>query len=149
MNWLLPIRSFVILATILIANPISPWAQSTVSLTVQVIQASRVGNTIDPSLEKIRAQLKSLNYSSYRLVATHPLSTTIGTKQAVALPGGRMLDLYPYGLSGETIELLVTITDGSRRVLDTTFRLPNRGTILVGGPAHADGVLILAISGSF
>jgi hypothetical protein len=104
---------------------------------------------VDPALAKIRSQLSSLSYTNYRLLETRPLSTTVGAKHTMPLPGGRTLDLYPYGLSGGSLELLVTITDGSKRILDTTFRLPNNGTIVVGGPAHADGVLIVALSGTF
>jgi hypothetical protein len=90
-----------------------------------------------------------MKYSNYKLLETRPFSTALGAKHAMPLPGGRTLDLYPFGLSGGSLELLVTITDGSKRLLDTTFRLSNNGTILVGGPAHGDGVLLVAISGSF
>ncbi|MFZ5862455.1 MAG: hypothetical protein ACOYXR_06440 [Nitrospirota bacterium] len=129
---------------------VSGWAaDQPVKLTVQVVQASNQGATVDPALAKIRAQLSSLKFSSYRLLETHPLSTTVGAKHAVALPGGRTMDLYPYGVSGGSLEVLVTITDGAKRILDTTVRLPNNGTIVVGGPSHGDGVLIVALSGSF
>ncbi len=124
-------------------------ADQPVKLTVQVIQASNQGATVDPALAKIRAQLSSLKFSSYRLLETHPLSTKVGAKHAVALPGGRTMDLYPYGISGGSLEVLVTITDSAKRILDTTVRLPNNGTIVVGGPSHGDGVLIVALSGSF
>ncbi len=124
-------------------------SQSSVSLTVQVIHASNAGTSVDPALAKIRAQLGSMKYSSYTLLETRPFSTALGAKHAMPLPGGRTLDLYPFGLSGGSLELLVTITDGSKRLLDTTVRLSNNGTILVGGPAHGDGVLLVAISSSF
>jgi hypothetical protein len=124
-------------------------ADAPVTLTVQVIQASNQGSTVDPALAKIRSQLSSLKYSSYRLLETHPVATTLGAKQTLSLPGGRTLDLYPYGISGGSLELLVTIIDGTKRILDTTVRLPRNGTIVVGGPAHGDGVLIVALSGSF
>lgn len=124
-------------------------SQSSVNLTVQVIHASNAGTSVDPALAKIRAQLGSMKYSSYKLLETRPFSTALGAKHAMPLPGGRTLDLYPFGLSGGSLELLVTITDGSKRLLDTTFRLSNNGTILVGGPAYNDGVLLVAISGSF
>jgi hypothetical protein len=120
-----------------------------VTLTVQVIHASNQGTAVDPALAKIKSQLSSLKFNSYRLLETHPLVTKLGVKHTVALPGGRTLELYPYGLSGGSLELLVTIVDGAKRILDTTVRLPNHGTIVVGGPAHGDGVLIVALSGSF
>jgi hypothetical protein len=124
-------------------------ADTPVTLTVQVIHASNQGASVDPALAKITSQLSSLKFNSYRLLDTHPLATKLGAKHTVALPGGRTLVLYPYGLSGGSLELLVTITDGAKRILDTTVRLPNHGTIVVGGPAHGDGVLIVALSGSF
>lgn len=124
-------------------------SQTPVRLTVQVIHASNAGNAVDPALAKIRAQLGSMKYSSYTLLETRPFSTALGAKHAMPLPGGRTLDLYPYGVSGGSLELLVTITDGSKRLLDTTFRLSNNGTILVGGPAYGEGVLLVAITGSF
>ncbi len=145
----LSIQVLVALLLAQLAVSVSGWPQAPVTLTVQVIHASNSGNAVDPALAKIRAQLGSMKYSHYKLLETRPFSTTIGAKHAMPLPGGKTLDLYPYGLSGGSIELMVTITDGSKRLLDTTFRLANGATILVGGPAHADGVLIVAISGSF
>jgi hypothetical protein len=124
-------------------------ARTPISLTVQVIHASNQGAAVDPALAKIRANLSSLTYTNYRLIETHPLSTTVGAKHAVALPGGRTLDLYPYGLSDGKLELLVTITEGTKRLLDTTIRLSNNNTVVVGGPPHAGGVLIVALSGTF
>lgn len=125
------------------------FAQTPISLSVQVIHASNQGTAVDPALAKIRSQLSSLTYSNYRLLDTHPLSTKLGAKHAIPLPGGRTLDLYPYGLSDGRLELLVTITEGSTRILDTTVRLSNNSTIVVGGPSHAGGVLIVALSGAF
>src|SRR5574341_634134 len=125
------------------------FAQTPVSLTVQVIHASNQGVAVDPALAKVRSQLSSLTYTNYRLLETHPLSTRLGAKHAVALPGGRTLDLYPYGLSDGRLELLVTITEGAKRILDTTIRLSNNSAILVGGPSHAGGVLIVALSATF
>ena len=137
----------LVLAAITVSAPAR--SQSSVSLTVQVIHASNAGTSVDPALAKIRAQLGSMKYSSYKLLETRPFSTALGAKHAMPLPGGRTLDLYPFGLSGGSLELLVTINDGSKRLLDTTFRLSNNGTILVGGPTYGDGVLLVAISGSF
>jgi hypothetical protein len=124
-------------------------AQTPISLTVQVIHASNQGAAVDPALARLRTQLSSLTFTNYRLLETHPLSTKLGAKHALPLPGGRTLDLYPYGLSDGRLELLVTITEGSKRILDTTVRLSNNNAIVVGGPAHAGGVLIVALSGAF
>jgi hypothetical protein len=123
--------------------------QAPIHLTVQVIHASNQGAGLDPALAKLRSQLSSLTYTNYRLVDTRPLSTKLGAKHAVPLPGGRTLELYPYGLSEGRLELLVTITEGAKRLLDTTIRLSNNSAIVVGGPSHAGGVLIVALSATF
>ncbi|MEO5656946.1 MAG: hypothetical protein ABIO65_10110 [Nitrospiria bacterium] len=141
-------RAGLLIAVVLLGAA-AAWGQSAVNLNVQVIHASNTGKAVDPALAKIRSQLSSFKYTNYALLETRPFTTAIGAKHAMPLPGGKILDLYPYGVSGGSLELLVTITDGAKRVLDTTFRLSNGGTILVGGPTHADGVLIVAISGSF
>lgn len=139
--------ALLLFAALAVSAPVR--SQSSVSLTVQVIHASNAGTSVDPALAKIRAQLGSMKYSSYTLLETRPFSAALGARHAMSLPGGRTLDLYPYGVSGGSLELLVTINDGAKRLLDTTFRLSNNGTILVGGPAYGDGVLLVAISGSF
>jgi hypothetical protein len=146
------VRLFMMPALVL-AAVCSPgeWAlsQTPINLTAQVIHASNQGATVDPALAKIRSQLASLTYTNYRLLETHPLATRLGAKHAILLPGGRTLDLYPYGLSDGRLELLVTITEGAKRILDTTVRLSNNNTIVVGGPSHAGGVLIVALTGTF
>lgn len=138
-----------LLLAVVLFGAAAAWGQSAVNLNVQVIHASHTGKVVDPALAKIRSQLGSFKYTNYALLDTRLFSTAIGAKHALLLPGGKTLDLYPYGVSGGSLELLVTITDGAKRVLDTTFRLSNGGTILVGGPTYGDGVLIVAISGSF
>lgn len=125
------------------------FSQTPISLTVQVIHASNQGAAVDPALARLRSQLSSLTFTNYRLLETHPLSTKLGAKHVLPLPGGRTLDLYPYGLSDGRLELLVTITEGSKRILDTTVRISNNNAIVVGGPSHAGGVLIVALSGTF
>lgn len=138
-----------IAVTLACATASSGLAQTPISLTVQVIHASNQGNAVDPALAKLRSQLSSLTYTNYRLLETHSLSTKLGAKHALPLPGGRTLDLYPYGLSDGRLELLVTITEGGKRILDTTVRISNNNAIVVGGPSHAGGVLIVALSGAF
>lgn len=147
-----PSMPFVVLFALAFSWPIVSVvvrAAAPVQLTVQVIHASNKGHSVDPSLAKIRSQLTSLKYTNYQLLETRPFATTIGAKHQMPLAGGRALELYPYGVSAGSLELLVTITDGAKQVLNTTFRLSNGGTLIVGGPSYGDGVVILAISGSF
>ena len=49
-------------------------------------------------------------------------------------------------IRGDKVRLLIEISDGPRKLLTTTLGLRRGGMVLVGGPSHKAGVLILIIS---
>ena len=118
----------------------------TVRLGIEVIYASNEGQQIDPSLARVKRQLQSFRYSSYRRLDSHELVRSIGQQGTVPLPGGRTLLLAPQGLSGGSVVLLASIQESGRVLLNTELKLASGGTILVGGPVYQAGVLILAIT---
>jgi len=128
-------------------SPLLAAAGEAVRLGVEVIYASNEGQRVDPSLAGVERQLRSsFRYSSYRRLDSHELVRSIGQQGTVPLPGGRTLLLAPQGVSGGSVILLASIQGGGRALLNTELKLANGGTILVGGPSHEAGVLILAIT---
>jgi hypothetical protein len=117
-----------------------------IRLGVEVIYASNEGQRVDPSLAHVERQLRAFRYSSFRQLGSHALVQSIGQQGTVPLPGGRTLLLAPQGISGGSVVLLASIQGGGRVLLNTELKLANGGTILVGGPVHEAGVLILAIT---
>lgn len=116
-------------------------------LTVEVIYADNSGQGVDPRLHRFEQQLnRQFRYSTYRLLGQHQLFQAIGQEGQVLLPGGRQLRMLLQGMSEGTAVLLTSVRQGERVVVpNMVLRLANRGTILVGGPVHEAGVLILAI----
>ncbi|MBI3607773.1 MAG: hypothetical protein HY207_07385 [Nitrospirae bacterium] len=125
------------------------WADAPLTLTVYVVQATHGARAIDPALAFMKRELAILSYSRYDLLEIHTATATIGRQQAIPLPGYETIKLYPYGISDGSLELLVMLIEENEKLIETTFRLAQSGTILIGGPAYHDGVLILAISDSF
>ncbi len=117
-----------------------------IRLGVEVIYASNEGQRVDPSLARVERQLRAFRYSSFRQLGSHALVQSIGQQGTVPLPGGRTLLLVPQGVSGGSVVLLASIQGGGKVLLNTELKLANGGTILVGGPVHEAGVLILAIT---
>lgn len=117
-----------------------------VRLGVDVIYASDEGQQIDPSLAHVERQLRTFRYSSFHRLGTHQLVRLVGQQGTISLPGGRTLLLAPQGISGGSVVLLLSIQGGGRAPFNTELKLANGGTILVGGPGHEAGVLILAVT---
>jgi len=141
------LAAVVLLASLASAGvPQSAAGADAVRLGVDVIYASHEGQQVDPSLARVERQLRTFRYSSFRRLDSHQLVRSIGQQGTIPLPGGRILLLAPQGISGGSVVLLLSIQGGGRAPFNTELKLANGGTILVGGPGHEAGVLILAVT---
>jgi len=119
---------------------------------------------IDPQLSGLRKKLRSLfAYSHYAFLGRSSSQTKIGEVCVTQLPERFVLEVEPQvakggeGLIEMTVALIRDVptagrpTPGRQRpereiVLRTRIRLESGGTVLLGGPPTAAGVLILALS---
>lgn len=115
-----------------------------VEIGVRVILASHQSQDIDTQLEDIQKNLDTLNYSSYRLLQEHTFLLTKGEVGQIPLTGNKELRIQLLQEQGGTAEIAVEILRAGFN--KTTAKLKKGGTLLIGGPKHEDGVLILAIS---
>ena len=122
-------------------------AAETVSVEVGSVYASNEGSSMDPVLGNIRGKLQAMfNYTSYRLLDRKRRSLAVGESGEFELPGRRSMRVTPQPAQGNKVRLSVQITEGSKNLLTTTLGLSRGGMVLVGGPSHQAGVLILIIS---
>ncbi|MGZ9197190.1 MAG: hypothetical protein ACXW4I_12285, partial [Candidatus Deferrimicrobiaceae bacterium] len=122
-------------------------AADTVSVDVGSVYASNEGTSIDPALGTIRGKLHSMfSYTSYRMLDRKRRTLAVGETGEFELPGRRTMRATPLPARGEKVRLSVRISDGPRNLLTTTLGLRRGGMVLVGGPSHQAGVLILIIS---
>ncbi|MCR4310877.1 MAG: hypothetical protein NUW14_12825 [Deltaproteobacteria bacterium] len=137
--------SFLLLLLLLAAVPSE--AANTVSVDVGAVYASNEGTSIDPALGTIRGKLLSMfNYTSYRMLDRQRRTLSVGEAGEFELPGRRTMRATPLPAQGDKVRLSIQISDGPRKLLTTTLGLRRGGMVLVGGPSHQAGVLILIIS---
>ncbi len=140
-------RIVSLLAILLFAAGSAASQEKPVSVDLGVAVASNQGTRIDPQLANLRAKLKAMfDYTSYRMLDRRKQTLAIGETGDFALPGGRSMRVTPVPSSGNKVRLAVQIMEGQHNLLATTLGLSRGGMVLVGGPAHQNGVLILIIS---
>jgi hypothetical protein len=136
-----------ILLLLLLFSAVPSEAADTVSVDVGSVYASNEGSAIDPALGTIRGKLRSMfNYTSYRVLDRKRRSLAVGEAGEFELPGRRTMRATPLPARRDKVRLSIQISDGPRMLLTTTLGLRRGGMVLVGGPSHQAGVLILIIS---
>lgn len=122
-------------------------AADTVSVDVGTIYASNEGSSVDPALNYIHGKLQSMfNYSSYKILDRKRRSLAVGETGDYELPGRRIMHISPLPAKDNKVRLSVNIREGGKNLLSTTIGMSRGGMVLVGGPSHEAGVLILIIS---
>ena len=142
-----PTLRFLALLLLALLAAVPSVAADTVSVDVGSIYASNDGTSIDPALGTIRGKLHSMfNYTSYRMLDRKRRSLSVGEAGEFELPGRRTMRATPLPSRGDKVRLSIQISEGPRSLLTTTLGLRRGGVVLVGGPPHQSGVLILIIS---
>lgn len=123
-------------------------AQATVSLRVQVIYAADEPGGVDSRLGALAADLqRTFRYSMYQLLDAPQGSAALHQGWRAALPGDRWLEIVPTAIQAGQYGLTVRVlSPGGQPLLNTAVRLRPGATVLVGGPTHRKGVLIIGIT---
>jgi hypothetical protein len=129
---------------------------STASAQVQVrikgIHASDVGSGVDPSLRDLHKELGSLfNFNSYRLMRDDTLNLSINQPASISAREGRIiLEATLVKLHKDVAEVKIRVVREGSEILNTQVRLFPGRTVLVGGPRHTrGGVVIYALHANF
>lgn len=133
-------------AVVLWASPSRAQHGSGVVVHVGAVVASNSGRTFDSRLASMRRQFKSLfPYTSYRLIKDKHRSVRWGERAGFDLPGGCYVLVVPREFKEGRVSLKLVLIRNARPLLDTVLAIRNRGTLLIGGPHHQEGVLIISI----
>ncbi len=116
---------------------------------VKVIHASTGQNYLDPDLQGIISELKTVfKYTSYKLVKEKRLNQNFNRKDRVNLPGKRTLVILPLDTNGNRIRYQINILKNKNSVFQTRILLRNNSSITIGGPKFNNGYLLFNIAGS-
>lgn len=136
------LAAFVVAGSALAAGPM-------VSIEVGTVLASNTVQRIDQRLEGqgMQARLtRMFQYRSYELVGHQAQAVAMEGHSAFALPGGLTLAIHPRGIPAPgRVALGVELRRGAAVLMDSSVTLGQDGRVLLGGPAHEDGVLLVWI----
>ncbi len=114
-----------------------------VEVRVHIIHASNEGTKVDASLEDLRRQLDAFSFSSFRLLGMESLTLAFGEQGSISLPGERELTVLPRDRDAKRrLRLRLTIGD----IIDTSYTIAEGASLIIGGPRHEGGHLILAVT---
>lgn len=137
----------LLLAAFLIAYAPPAHAQDKVRVVVKAIYASNSFDGFEGDLKKVEDDIRfQFNYKGYRLINQQEMTIDFGKQGAMELPDNRVIVLAPKGYVEKKIEMNLLVVEKEKKLLDTVFRLANKGTIYIGGPRYKDGMLLIAVT---
>ena len=122
----------------------SAQAQVQFKMSIRVIHATKDGNRVDPGISDLKSDLAQLAFTSFKLLDGH--TKTVFDREVVALefPGSRWLEVRTRGVA-KNGALKVSL-----KVRDLKFKARAKvgagSTVLLGGPPHQGGSIILAVT---
>jgi hypothetical protein len=137
---------FCICVFLLGTDSIDAVAGEAVEVRIDTVLATNSGQETDQRLMRMRRQFRSFRYSSFRLIQAESRRVAWGIPVEFALPGGRALEVLPQEYKDDWVGLRVRLLAVGGALMETRLRLRNQGTILLGGPKHDQGVLIISIT---
>ena len=142
---------FIIVAFVFVLAPLFvSTALGQVQTRVRIIEASNVGSSIDPALRDVHDELGSLfNFTSYKLLRDESLSLTPNRPSEINAHQGVSLEITLTNQQKKKAVYQIRILRQGSEILDTKVRLSPGKTVLIGGPKHGQGSIILAISARF
>ena len=129
---------------------ITSWAQADAQARLRIIGASNSGASIDPALRDVHNQLGSLfSFTSYRLLRDEVFNLSLNRPITIPVHPGRSIAVELVGQKRNLAEFRVRVIREGADILNTVVRLGPGRTVLIGGPKHGEGVVILALSAHF
>lgn len=141
-----PLVIFLMSLTVLFCSASISSAQ--IQVRMRAIHASDQGSNIDPSLRELQKELGSLfSFTSYRLLREEMLNLSMNQPVSFFSREERInVEVTLIGLHKGLAEVRIRVTREGNPVLNTQVRLSSGRTVLVGGPRHhRGGVIIYAL----
>jgi RNA polymerase sigma-70 factor (ECF subfamily) len=150
-----PLLILVLTLLSVVAMTAAAEAQQVVSFGTRVVLASDtppppgmrlVPEGPDERLESFLPKLRRIfRYQEYTSLERYRAEVPIGTTQRWPVPGDRQLEVTPEAAAGGAVRFQVRLTRGNLTELTTHIRAQEGSPAVIGGPRHADGVLIIIV----
>jgi RNA polymerase sigma-70 factor, ECF subfamily len=102
--------------------------------------------TPDDRLQKFLPRLRQLTgYQQFTSLERYRSEVPIGSRERWSVPGDRTLEVTPEGVSGDTVRMRVRLLRGNVTEVTTEIQAARGNPAVIGGPRHADGVLVIVV----
>jgi hypothetical protein len=132
----------IIAATLLAGSPAWSQGERRFSVKVTVAEISNAEGKIDPRAKRLDLNLrKKFKYNSLTVIKERRLTLELDEVGSVKLPNGKMFRVRPLDLGDRG--LLMAVGWEGEVMMD--MRAPNNHLLVIGGPTHGDGQLVVSI----
>ena len=145
----------VVLALGLLGVPLVAHAQQVVRFGCRVLLATdgppslatrAAPPEVDDRLAQFLPRLRRLfRYQEYTSLERYRAEVPVGATQRWPVPGERQLEVTPEGVDGNSVRLRVRLERNGRAEVNTSIQAASGNPAVIGGPKHADGVLIIVV----
>jgi hypothetical protein len=143
---------FLLILIVVFSSFFLSTAYAQVQVRLRAIHASNAGSGVDPSLRDLHKELGSLfSFTSYRLMREETLNLSLNQPASIsAREGTIVLQATLVGLHRGVAEVRIRVVREGSEILNTQIKLFPGRTVLVGGPRHLrGGVVIYALYARF
>jgi len=146
----IPVLVLAFLLQLGLILPVRSAAAAELKILIDVFSASEEAGGVSPNLEYIRAQLGNtpFKFNSYRSLGTKLLTLESGIREEVVfdVSWNLLVGIEVLEANEESVSLSLTLSRDGEEFLATTVDLARTATVLVGGPALPDGVMMIAVT---
>ncbi len=112
-----------------------------VRVYVLIAHADRSGDHVDPDCESLKKRLGPIRVGSLHKVGNWAFHLRMGQAGALELPTGAQLRIVPLSIIRERLHLRVQLPG----LVNTRLQMTSGRPVIVGGPRHKGGNLIVQI----
>jgi len=116
---------------------------SNVGVRGTLILASNQGSGMDSSLQSYERQLRRLNFASYHTIGKGGTQVSVPGNGVISLGGDFEVEVIVQPGPGNRIPVEIRWKQGRKTLIHTSGALP----LVLGGPSHNEGTLILILDG--
>ncbi len=121
-----------------------------VDMQIRVVYATASHSRVDPALSSLTRYLSHLRFTGYELLDTQKSQVGLGGKATFNVEGGRKVTVTLLGRDDKRARVRVQVSSsGGKQLLDTTMSVNRNGTVIVAGPKHKDGILVLPLTARY
>lgn len=140
-----PFLFFMCLSLPLCISKVTFGAQK-VFFSAEIVKAERGTDHIDPELENLVKELSPvLNFTGFSLLKKSEFPLKLNEKESIILPEGRTLEISLENLEDGQARVLAVILEKEKEIFRTVLLMADNGSVMIGGPPHENGVLLLRI----